>query len=224
MVYHCSLLLALSALAFTLAGYGQTTPQINGIAPSQASGPTSQSYQGSVTKGEATGQTIDLTLDDAIQRGLKNNLGVILSATQTASARGQRLSQLQSLLPSVDGSFKDTVAQVDLPAEGLRFPGFPTIIGPFGYQDLRASLSWSLVDVASLRNYLAARHNFQAAQLSAEDARELVVLTVGNAYLLVLADETQVSSVEAQVATSKISLDQAVANHQAGTAPLLDEL
>ena len=89
---------------------------------------------------------------------------------------------------------------------------------------MRASLSWSLVDVASLRNYLAARHNFAAAQLSAQDARDLVVLTVGNAYLLALADETEVSSVEAQVATAKVSLDQAVANHQAGTAPLLDEL
>jgi outer membrane protein TolC len=89
---------------------------------------------------------------------------------------------------------------------------------------LRATLSWSLVDVASLRNYLAARHNFAAATLSAQDARDMVVLTVGNAYLLALADETQVSSVEAQVATAKVSLDQAVANHDAGTAPLLDEL
>ena len=177
-----------------------------------------------MTVGEATGQVLDLSLDEAIQRGLKNNLGVILSATQTASARGQRLSQLQSLLPSVDFTAKDTVSQVDLPAEGLRIPGFPTIIGPFGYQDFRATLNWSLINVASLRNYLAAQHNFAASQLSAEDARELVVLTVGNAYLLVIADETQVSSVEAQVATSKVSLDQAVANHQAGTAPLLDEL
>jgi outer membrane protein TolC len=75
-----------------------------------------------------------------------------------------------------------------------------------------------------MRNYLASRHNFAAADLSAQDARELVVLRVGNAYLLALADETRVASVEAQVATSKISLDQAVANHQAGTAPLLDEL
>jgi outer membrane protein TolC len=50
------------------------------------------------------------------------------------------------------------------------------------------------------------------------------VLTVGNAYLLVLADETEVASTQAQVDTSKVSLDQAVANHQAGTAPLLDEL
>jgi outer membrane protein TolC len=52
----------------------------------------------------------------------------------------------------------------------------------------------------------------------------MVVLSVGNAYLLVLADETLVTSVEAQVATAKVSLNQAVANHQAGTAPLLDEL
>ena len=194
------------------------------VSPSPSLAPTASSFQGSVTKGEASAQTIDLSLDDAIQRGLQTNLGIILSGTQTAAARGERLSQLQSLLPSVDFTAKEAAAQVDLPAEGLRIPGFPTIIGPFGYTDLRASLNWSLVNVASLRNYLAARHNFAAAQLSAQDARDLVVLTVGNAYLLVLADETQVSSVQAQVATAKVSLDQAVANHQAGTAPLLDEL
>jgi outer membrane protein TolC len=85
-------------------------------------------------------------------------------------------------------------------------------------------MSWSVVNVNSLRTYLADRHNFAAAQLSAQDARDLVVLTVGNAYLLVLADQTQVASVQAQVATSKVSLDQAAANHQAGTAPELDEL
>jgi outer membrane protein TolC len=106
----------------------------------------------------------------------------------------------------------------------LRIPGFPTVIGPFGFTDVRASLTWSLIDVASLRNYQAARHNFAAAQLSAQDAREMVVLVVGNAYLLALADETQVASVEAQVATAKISLNQAADNHKAGTAPLLDEL
>jgi len=112
-----------------------------GLTPSQASGPNAQSFQGSVTVGQATGQPIDLGLDDAMARGLKNNLGVILSGTQTAAARGQRLSQLQSLLPSVDGSIKDTVLQTDLPAEGLRFPGFPKIIGPYGYQDFRATLN-----------------------------------------------------------------------------------
>jgi outer membrane protein TolC len=179
---------------------------------------------GSVPRGTASGEAIDLSLDDAMHRGLQTNLGIILSGTQTAGARAQRLSQLQSLLPSVDFNAREAEMQTDLPAEGLRIPGFPKIIGPFAYTDVRASMTWSLVNVASLRNYLAARHNFSAAQLTAEDARDMVVLTVGNAYLLVLADETEVSSVEAQVATAKVSLDQAVANHQAGTAPLLDEL
>jgi outer membrane protein TolC len=191
--------------------------------PSQPAA-TASSFQGSVPTGEVSAQAIDLTLDDAVQRGLRNNLGVILSSQQTAAARGQRLSQLQALLPAVDLAGKENLVQADLPAEGLRIPGFPTIIGPFGYTDIRASLTWSLVNVASMRNYLATRHNFAAATLSAQDARELVILTVGNAYLLALADESRVSSVEAQVATAKISLDQAVANHQAGTAPLLDEL
>jgi outer membrane protein TolC len=194
--------------------------QIAAPSAAQAASP----FQGSVAQGDASAQPIGLTLDDAIQRGLKTNLGVILSGTQTAAARGQRLSQLQALLPSVEFNATEAELQADLPAEGLRIPGFPKIIGPFGYTDLRANLSWSLIDVASLRNYLAARHNFAAATLSAQDARELVVLVAGNAYLLVLADESRVASVEAQAATAKISLDQAVARHQAGTAPLLDEL
>jgi outer membrane protein TolC len=181
-------------------------------------------FQGSVTKGQATAATIDLSLDDAIERGLQANLGAILSGTQASAARAERLSQLQSLLPAIDFSAKETVMQSDLPAEGMRIKGFPTMLGPFGFTDVRASLSWSLVNVASLRNYLAARHNFEAAQLTAQDARDLVILTVGNAYLLALADEKQMESVEAQVATAKISLDQAAANHAAGTAPLLDEL
>ena len=198
---------------------GAQTPQ----APAAAAA-TASSFQGSVPEGQATAPTMELTLDEAVQRGLRNNLGVILSSTQTAAARGQRLSQLQALLPSVDFDAKESLMQADLAAQGLRIPGFPTIIGPFGFTDVRASLKWSLVDVASLRSYLAAKHNFAAAELSAQDARELVVLTVGNAYLLALADETRVSSVEAQVATAKVSLDQAVARHDAGTAPKLDEL
>lgn len=198
------------------AARAQTAPQ--------AAPPNAGSFQGSVVKGEASPQPLALSLDDAIRRGLSANLGIILTGTEASTARAERLSQLQPLLPSIDLNAKETLSQVDLPAEGLRLPGLPTVIGPFGYTDIRASLSWSLVDLASLRNYLAARHNFAAAQLTAEDARDMVVLTVGNAYLLVLADQAQVASVQAQVETAKVSLDQAVANHQAGTAPLLDEL
>jgi outer membrane protein TolC len=191
--------------------------------PSQQT-PASSSYQGSVVEEKPTGDVLQLTLDDAIQRGLKHNLGVILTGQNQQSAGGQRLQQLQALLPTVDGSFKAAVSEVNLEAEGLRIPGFPTIIGPYGYQDLRGTMNWSLLNITSLKNYLAAKHNFQGTQLSLQDAKDMVVLTVGNAYLTCIADEALVESDKAQVDTSKVSLDQAVANHQAGTSPLLDEL
>jgi outer membrane protein TolC len=228
-----SLILALGLMAGAgaarLHAQAQTGPALPSAQTIQTSVPTAapgaaSNFQGSVPSGQATDQTLDLTLDDAMQRGLKSNLGVILSGQQTAGARAERLSSLQALLPSIDANFKESLQQIDLAALGLHVPGFPTIIGPFGYTDLRAYLTWSLVDVKSLRGYLAAKHNFNAAQLTAEDARQLVILTVGNAYLLALADESQVQSVQAQVNTAKVALDQAVANHQAGTAPLLDEL
>ncbi len=215
-------------LATTLAAQAPpqngTTPA--GPAPFQPSqqAPASTSYQGSVVEEKAHGEVLPLTIDDAIQRGLKHNLGLILTGQNQESASGQRLQQLQGLLPTVDATIKEAVSQVNLQAEGLRIPGFPAIIGPYGYQDFRASLSWSLLNIASLRNYLASKHNFAGTQLSVQDARDMVVLTVGNAYLLCIADASLIESDQAQVATSKVSLDQAVANHQAGTSPLLDEL
>ncbi|MGA2341177.1 MAG: TolC family protein, partial [Terracidiphilus sp.] len=195
--------LCAAALALGVCLFGRVAAAQSSVVPppTMPSPPTAADFQGGVTKGQPSVQPIDLSLDDAIQRGLQSNLGIILSGTQTSGARAARLSQLQSLLPGIDFTAKEVASQVDLPAEGLRIPGFPKIIGPFGYTDVRASLTWSLIDVQSLRNYLAARHNFTAAQLSAQDARDMVVLTVGNAYLLVLADQTNVSSVQAQVAT-----------------------
>ena len=190
----------------------------------QLAGGQTSNFQGSVAVGSATAETLSLTLDDAIQRGLRNNLGALLSQSQANLARGQRLDQLQPLLPRIEGNIQEAVLQTDLAAQGLRIPHFPTVIGPYGYTDLRANLTASLVDLSALRNYLSARHNFTAAQLSAEDAREMVVLAVGNAYLLVLADEAHVESVEAELETAQHSLEQAIASHQAGTAPLLDEL
>jgi outer membrane protein TolC len=181
-------------------------------------------YQGSVAPQQVAPGVLPLSLDDAIQRGLRYNLGLILTSQNVQSARGARLEELQSLLPTVTGSITEADQETDLQAEGLRIPGFPTIIGPYGYTDIRGTLKWSLLDLSALQNYLAQRHNFQAANLSAQDSRDLVVLTVGNAYLTVIADAAFVQATQAQVDTSKVSLNQATGNHQAGTAPLLDEL
>ena len=182
------------------------------------------SFKGSVVSGTATAGVMDLSLDDAIQRGLKTNLGIILQSSSTLNANGQRLEQLQALLPTVTGSGSYTVEQVNLAAYGIKFPGIKQIIGPFQVEDFQASLSQSVFNLPALQNYLQAKHNFQSAKFSAEDAKDMVVLTVGNAYLLCIADAARVEAVKAEMATSKVSLDQAVAAHDAGTSPKLDVL
>ena len=191
------------------------------VAPNNA---TPQNYRGSVVEGKATADVLPLTLDEAIRRGLRTNLGLVLQTTDIHSANGQRLRELQSLLPTVTGAAAITVQQINLAAYGLKIPGLSPIIGPFQTEDFRAYLTQNLLNLQSIQNYVAAKHNFQAAKLSADDARDLVVLTVGNAYLLCTADAARITAVEAQLASSKLSLDQATANHDAGTSPRLDVL
>ncbi|MGI8773118.1 MAG: TolC family protein [Acidobacteriaceae bacterium] len=214
------------------SGSDSTSGGSSGSSSSSTSGqlvtapaPVSQSaYQGSVANTPLTPGVRSLSLQDAITEGLRNNLGLILSGQNVSQAGGQKLQQLQKLLPTVTGDFREAAQQTNLRAQGLSFPGFPSIIGPFGYTDVRGSLNWSLFNLPAFENYLATKHNFQGSRLSLEDSRELVVLAVGSSYLVCISDESRITNDQAQVATTKLSLDQAVANHEAGTSPQIDVL
>lgn len=186
--------------------------------------PPQSAFQGSVVTQAPTTGVLQLTIRDAVLTGLRNNLGIILSGQNVQQAGGQRMQQLQKLLPAVNGTFKESVQQVNLRAQGLNIPGFPSIIGPFGYTDVRGSMDWTLLSVPSLNHYLASRHDFEATKLSLDDARNLVALSIGYSYLACISDEANIANDEAQAASAKVSLDQANANHEAGTAPELDVL
>jgi outer membrane protein TolC len=195
------------------------------VTPSNTTaGQIDPSFRGSIVSGKATDAVIQLSIDDAIQRGLKNNLGLVLQSSNEKSASGQRLQELQRLLPTATGSASYEVEQVNLAAYGLKFPGVNPIVGPFQVEDFRVYLTQSLFNLQAFQNYMAARHNFEAAKLTAQDARDLVVLTVGNAYLLCVADAARIAAVNAEMQTSQVSLDQANAAHEAGTSPRLDVL
>jgi outer membrane protein TolC len=198
-------------------------PALNPTSTTSQSG-TDPSFRGSLVEGKATAEVLPLSLDDAMQRGLRTNLGLILQSSNQLQANGQRLQQLQSLLPTVTGQASITVEQVDLAAYGLKFPGINPIIGPFQVEDFRAYLTQNLFNLNAFQTYLASKHNFQAAKLTAQDARDLVVLTVGNAYLLCVADEARIKAVQAELDNSKLSFDQATDAHEAGTSPRLDVL
>jgi outer membrane protein TolC len=153
-----------------------------------------------------------LGLRDAVLRGLAFNLGETGATQALRQARGQRKVALSSLMPNLNGTINENVQTTDLRAEGFRFnfPGFsiPAVIGPFNYIDFRAHLSQSLFDLTAINNYRAASEIAKANRYSADDARELITLAVGGAYLQTIAAKARVASEEAQLQSANAVYDQ----------------
>jgi outer membrane protein TolC len=183
-----------------------------------------QQFQGSIPTGQATATPIPLTLQDALDRGLKTNLGLLVRNTGTALAAADRRRALSALLPNIQGNVSFTEQQLDLASFGFHFPGVPSVLGPFGVQDARASLSQSAFDFVAWKNKRAAEQNLKAAQLSVNDARDLVVQSVASAYLLIIADAARVVATQAQVDTAQALYQRAHDQHVAGVSPAIDEL
>ena len=185
-------------------------------------------FQGSVPTGTASPTPLALTLHDAIDRGLKTNLGLLVSGSANETARGQRLRALSALLPSINGDVSEAVEQLNLKTVGFNFspPGFsiPVIVGPFHYTDLRASASLTVFDYNKWKNYRSSQESQRAAQLSYRDARDLVVQAVANAYLQVIADASRAEALRAQVLTDQALYDRTVDQKKAGTSAGIDVL
>src|ERR1700735_2986397 len=78
-------------------------------------------FQGSVPSGLASSTPLTLTLHDAIDRGLKANLGLLVSDSANEDARGQRLQALSALLPQLYAQASETVEQLNLKTLGFNF-------------------------------------------------------------------------------------------------------
>lgn len=185
-------------------------------------------FQGSVPTGTASATPISLTLRDALDRGLRTNLGLLVSDTASESARGGRVRSLSALLPSVNGEISQHEEQINLKTVGFNFslPGvsIPTIVGPFHYTDVRASTSWDVFNYASIKNHRSAQESERAARLSAQDSRDLVVQAVASAYLQIIADASRTDAIRSQVRTAQTLYDRSVDQRDAGTAAGIDVL
>ena len=186
-------------------------------------------FQGSVPAGTATPEPLALTLDDAIQRGLKFNLGLLESQTASQTARAERIQALSALLPQVTGLFSRTEEQLNLKTLGINPPpnqpfAIPAIVGPFHYTTAQANASVKVLDFNARRNLDSARANEDAARLSVQASHDLVVQAVANAYLLVIADASRVAAIQAQVDTDQALYNRAVDQKTAGVAAGIDVL
>jgi outer membrane protein TolC len=182
------------------------------------------SYDGSVPTGQASATPLALTLREAIRRGLQYNLGVLVNRDIVDTVRAERRRALSTLLPNVSIAATQTSQQIDLAAFGFNVPGFPKINGPFGYQNVRAYALQTIYDRTSRKNLKSAAESQKAAELNAEDARNLVVQAVSNAYLAIISDAARVDAVQAEVATAQALFDRATDEKRAGTVAGIDVL
>ena len=125
-------------------------------------------YSGSIPQGKATPEVIELTIEDALDRGLKYNLGLYLSERATEQSRAARLARAGDLMPVVNGSFSEEAERLNLKAFGFNFPGFPSSVGPFGLSELQATGTWTPLDLHYIDSVHAASQNVKAAQFSYE--------------------------------------------------------
>ncbi|HEV3218974.1 MAG TPA: TolC family protein [Candidatus Acidoferrales bacterium] len=210
-----------ASLAQTAASTPPSSPG-QGAAGTQGASPFGGSVPAKLVPG-----VMPLSLQDAIDRGLKQNLGVLLSSADITSARGQRWEQLSALLPHVTAAPYVDASQLNLGQLGLTSIGgiaIPPSVGPFSYFDARVAVAQSLFDWKAINGTRAAGESLKSAAYTYKDARDLVVLAVGFAYLQGIADEARVDTAQAQVQTAQALSDQAKDQVTAGTSPEIDAL
>jgi outer membrane protein TolC len=181
-------------------------------------------YGGSVPHGTASAAPVPLSLFDAIKRGLEYNLATAGYTNATRLAEAQKILARSALYPTVAAHLFGAEEQVDLAAFGFNLPGFPAVVGPFHYFDLRAGAAMNAVDFPALYNNRAAGDIVRATRLASKDARDLIVLAVSGLYMQTIAAGSRVDASGAEVKAAQAIYDQAVDRNRAGVNARIDVL
>jgi len=219
--------MALSPFLVAVSAFAQT----GSLAVTPTGGPTQApgAFQGSVPSGAPSSGPLSLSLDEAVKRGLRYNLGAINSQQSLRQAQGESIVALSPLLPNLSANLLEVDQQIDLAAFGFKFktpPGsgfsIPTIVGPFNYFDLRGNLTQKLADVQARRTYQSSREARRAADFSVQDSREFVVYVVTAGYLQVIAESARVDSAKVQVESAQAIYQQALDRFTSGLSARID--
>ena len=202
--------------------------------PSSATNP----FYGSITVHPATDETLRLSLDEAVQRGLETNLGLREVQSGETLVKGEKNEALQEFLPTVTVSGGTGVFQHDLAAQGFSagtIGKFASLLGfsgaggfnPITKDDLtqgQINYSQILFSGPVIAGWRAAGAAERAAHFAKMSARGEVVQQVATAYLHAIAAASEVDQAKAQQQADQVLFDQAHAEHEAGTVANLDEL
>jgi outer membrane protein TolC len=169
-------------------------------------------------------QPYRLTIKDAIERGLKANLSVLVSGTRIAEAEGTRERRLSGLLPHARIEIPATVQTRSLKTQGISFPGAPDAVGPFSTYDFRGYADQSLFDRQLYHIWKASDRQLQATRDDYQDVRNLIIRQIAGLYLSAESAAAQVTAAESRVTNSQALFHLASDQHDVGKATGVDVL
>jgi len=224
-----------TAILFTPVAQAQNSGLVR---PLNLSVPADTVY-GSISTGRPVDTVVPLSLDDAIRRGLRANLQTTLTKQDQRIVSGERLEAINYLMPNLTWQAERQRLQINLEAEGFSsklirsFP--PGLIPPAALGNIpvvvtanvvlaQADLTQPLFDLRSYELYRAATEEIKAADFSYQSSRGVVIQTVADTYLRVLATAANVANAKGLLATDAEVLREAKLKLEAGVVTKLDEL
>jgi outer membrane protein len=170
-------------------------------------------------------QITALSLQEAIQLSIANNLNTRLAGERRNEALGAKIQALAALLPNVSASASQASNTVNLAAQGLTPKIFPipaTLIGPFNSFDARFQFAQSVFNLSSIRDFQSAQVGARLADLQEKLAREQVASLASLAYLNALRSQSDVGTAQANLNLAKSLLTLANNQKNAGVATGVD--
>ena len=210
------------------------TPQSGGVPDGQVGGQPSQrtiqttrgvgppSVPGAakISPGPAT-----LSLADAIDLAMQNNLATLLAQERKVEARGIQMESLAGLLPNVSAAAYQANLTLNLAALGFQpgtFPGIRTFIGPFNNFDARVRLQQTIFSLSAIRTFQAGRAGVRVAEMQEDLAREQVAIFTALTYLEALRSDRALLAANADVDLAQALLTLATDQRTAGVATGVD--
>lgn len=211
---------------------------LGGIARAQNASSAADPFFGSVTAPRSD-ETLHLSLDDAIRRGLETNLGLREAESQEKAIKGERDEALQQFLPTITLTGDTGFYQHNLVALGFspsllgKFSTFfPGGVVPAGFSTITHDtltegmlhFNETLFSGPVIAGWKAAGSARRSAHFAKMTARGETIQDVADTYLRATADSSEVDNARANVAEAQVLFNDAHAAHLAGTVANLDEL
>ena len=171
-------------------------------------------------------KTLPLSLSKAVEIATSQDGAARLRLANelVRQADARRLQVRSALLPNVDGAYTFRSFTNNIQTFGISFPqlnalGFslPPLIGPLDVNDLRATATQSIFDLAAIRRYQAAKAQLGAVRADDSAALAQTKGAVAKSYLTALRADAALETAKANVALAERVLKQARSQKEAGT-------